>query len=116
MLKKIKGFLSRCGKRRPGRPDLNREIALAQQLRDMLSVARKIDLDVVMTIEVGKLKQGVILPSDGPESEWLYNFACGHIMALQAELETKANLVAKRAWGSFVHTDGRIEISGSEGP
>jgi hypothetical protein len=116
MLKKIKRFLSDLRKGRDGDAQEARQIALAQQLRDMLSVARKLEMTVVMTIEVGKLKQGVVLAGDGPQAEWLYNFACGEVMARQAELRTDAKLGQDWKGGRIVYRDGRVEISGSEGP
>lgn len=90
MFTQIKRFLSELRYHRTKEQDLQRQIELGQQLRDMLSVARKLKLTIVMTVEIGTLRQGVLLAGDGPEAEWLYNFACGEVIAKQAERATDA--------------------------
>lgn len=87
MFKKIVRYIANLRGVRSRSENLEQQIELGQRLRDMLGVARKLNLDVVMTIEVGNQRQGVLLPGDGPVGVWLYNFACGEILAKQARLE-----------------------------
>lgn len=87
MFKKIVRYIAGLRGVRSRRQDLEQQIELGQRLRDMLGVARKLKLDIVMTVEVGNQCQGVLLPGDGPAAVWLYNFACGEILAKQARLE-----------------------------
>jgi hypothetical protein len=97
MFKKIVSFFGRLRGSRAVGEDLEQQIELGRHLRDMLSVARKLQLDVVMTIEVGNQRQGVLLPGDGDAAIWLYNFACGEILAKQARVEE----VRIKKWEKF---------------
>jgi hypothetical protein len=65
---------------------------------------------------VGNQRKGVLLAGDGPESAWLYDFACGEAMTRQAELQTDVKFGPDWKGGGFVHPDGRVEIRGPEGP
>lgn len=89
MLNKIAEFF-KAKKSGTRSEDLEEQIRIAEQLRDTLGVARKVGLTVVMTIEVGNVRQGVLLAGDSAETRWLYDFACGEVFAKKAERLTDA--------------------------
>lgn len=87
MFKKISRYIANLRGVRSRSENLEQQIELGERLRDMLGVARKLKLDVIMTIEVGNQRQGVLLAGDGQVGDWLYNFACGVVLEKQARLE-----------------------------
>lgn len=83
MFIKVKEFFkSRTS--RPGDEDLADQIRQAERLRDMVGVAYKLDLPVKLLVEVNGVNQGIMLAGTGPESEWIYNFACSQVLAKKA--------------------------------
>lgn len=84
MLQKFKNML-RVVQAQRRHKDLEGQIECAEMLRDMMSVARKTKKQVILTVEVSGLRQGVVLAGDGKEVEWLYNFAAGQAIGLKAD-------------------------------
>ena len=85
MFKKVRDYFAEFSQDRPGMSDVDVQIECGERLRDMLSVARKLDLPVVITVDVQGVRQGVIDVGDGKLPEFLYNFACGRLLELQTK-------------------------------
>lgn len=107
-------FKERADRQR--RSDLDEQIENAAQLRDMLGVARKLQLPVVVIVEVQGVRQALCLPGEGKECEWLYNMAAGSFMGLHAERAIKEKYAWPTTLGLREGLLGKGEISASEGP
>lgn len=85
MFKKIRSFVAESWAGRQGMAELDyldQQIECGERLRDMLSVARKLKMPVVVRVEVQGLTQGVIDAGGGNVAEFLYNFAAGRLLIL----------------------------------
>lgn len=104
MLERLFGWVRTACKGREVGEDLEQQIEAAEYLRDMLGVARKLDFDVILTVEVNGLRQGVLLSGRGPECEWIYQFAAAEVyskISRRAEGVNKDDKRTGSGWGRW---------------
>jgi len=99
MFKYIAKLVQRFRNDRTGLEELADQVERAEFLRDLIGVARKTGRDVVMTIEVGVVRQGVIIAGNGDVSRWLYDFACSEVMCKRSRLDDAREELRERGLG-----------------
>lgn len=95
----IKKLFTRRKRDRSEGDDLAEQAELAENLRDMLSVARKYNFPVILTVECNSLRHGIIFRAAGDDVvwEWLFNYSAGRALSLNTEAQEWANLNGRPA-------------------